>query len=466
MQKTPNILLIVCDQLRYDCVGSSGMRPVRTPHMDRIARRGVRFENAYTPLPTCCPARQCLISARRPERDGFLWNYDLTLGVPSLAPHPGLWPARLFASGYASAYVGKWHVSDAYSPLHFGFDTYDGDEGYKAFRRADIGQTAFTSEFEGEVDPAPPEATHTRWLADTAARRLAALAAGGRPWHMRVDFSEPHLPCRPCAQFAGLYRPEDIPPWPSFAEDFAGKPYIQKQMLHSWGIADYDWARWAPIVARYHAVITQTDDAIGRVLAALGASGAEEDTLVVLTADHGDTCGGHRMIDKHYILYDDVVRVPLLAMWPGRLPEGAVRREFVHNMLDLGPTFLEAAGLPAQEGADGCSLLPVMLGRTPDGWRDCAVSTYNGQQFGLYTQRMLRTNEWKYIWNTTDVDELYDLVADPAELRNRACDPACKEILADLRRRLCQILMDEGDGLVCNRSHWLREQLLGRTAKL
>src|SRR5690606_38806347 len=108
------------------------------------------------------------------------------------------------------------------------------------------------------------------------------------------------------------YRAEDIPPWGSFADTFENKPYIQRQQLLSWGMEDWTWDDWAPIVAGYFAIITQVDDAIGRVLDAVRAAGQESSTLVVLTTDHGDMAGGHRMMDKHHVFYEDVMRVPLI----------------------------------------------------------------------------------------------------------------------------------------------------------
>ncbi|MCL2060589.1 MAG: sulfatase-like hydrolase/transferase [Oscillospiraceae bacterium] len=534
--QAPDILLIICDQLRYDCVGSSRARPVKTPHMDAIARGGARFLNAFTPQPLCCPARQSLLTSRRPERDGLLWNHDITLKTPSLMPGERLWPTRLREAGYRMAYVGKWHESADYPPTAFGYDTYDSDDDYAAYREGAFGPADFQGWIGGEVDPAPTEHTHTHWLARQACRRLdefidgegtgsglstgagagagsstgtgAGSSAEAGPWHLRVDFSEPHPPYRPAAEFARMYDARDIAQWDSFCEDFHNKPYIQKQMIHTWGIEDYGWDTWSTIVARYYAYVSQLDDAIGKILATLARSGRRDNTLVILTPDHGDMCGAHRMVDKHNVLYDDIVHVPLLMMWPRVLRPGMEIDAFVQNTLDIGPTLLEAAGLHRPGGVggsgvggssvggssvsgsdagvgdkgvggtgvgdasssaepvavDGRSLFPLFSGAVPSDWRDCAVSSYNGQQFGLYTQRMIRNNEWKYIWNTADMDELYCLRDDPAELENRVYDPCCADVLKDMRRGLHDVLVKEGDGLL--KSHWMRNQLLGVTKKL
>jgi len=122
------------------------------------------------------------------------------------------------------------------------------------------------------------------------------------------------------------------------------------------------------------------------------------------------------------------------------------------------PTILEVLGIPIPEFFHGRSMVSILEGEKPRNWRSEIVATYNGQQFGLYTQRMIRTRKWKYIWNTTDVDELYDLENDPHELENRIYDQSCKDLVASLRRRLYEILLKEGDDLV--KSEWMRRQLL------
>jgi arylsulfatase A-like enzyme len=203
------------------------------------------------------------------------------------------------------------------------------------------------------------------------------------------------------------------------------------------------------------------DEAVGIVLQALDRVGAADDTIVIFTADHGDMCGSHRMMDKHYILYDDVVHVPLMIRWPELVRQGTTCSRFVYNFLDLPPTLLDLLGLQAHDSGNlhGRSLVPLLSGKEESAvWRDSVVASYNGQQFGLYTQRMIRTNEWKYVWNLTDTDELYDLLADPAELDNRIDDPVHAGLVAELRRRLYDTLRTDGDAIVAN--EWMRRQLL------
>lgn len=453
------MLLIAADQLRYDSIEPSGLRPVRTPHLSKLAKEGATFRNAFTHFPVCCPARQSLLHGRRPETFGALWNYSGALPVASLRPEAFSWPRTLAELGYASAYLGKWGVSREHDATAFGYDVYVGEEEYASFAKAKYPDVSYAFGYFGETSPIPVEDASTHWFARRAVDELERLCATGRPWHMSLHFAEPHLPCRPSGPFADMYDPASIEEWPGFRDSFEGKPYIQRQQLFSWGIERFEWNDWAPIVARYFGVISQLDDAVGLVLDALERLGAADRTVVVFTADHGDMCGSHRMMDKHYVMYDDVLRVPLLIRWPGRVP-AQTRDEFVYPFLDWAPTLLDMLGAPDRPpgGFHGTSLAPMLTGDGPPIERKEVVATYNGQQFGLYTQRAIRTERWKYVWNTTDVDELYDLKRDPAELENRIRDDTLADVVRELRLRLYEALRRDGDPLVGN--EWTRRQLV------
>ena len=461
-ERKPNVLLITADQLREDCVGFSGKYPVRTPHLDRLADQGISFSHAYSVLPVCSPARQSLLRGRRPETFGALWNYSGALPVSALPPESYTWSRVLAESGYATAYLGKWGVNPEHGPTAYGYESYVSEAEYRDFVSQKYPDVHYENGFFGEESPLPLEDAETHWFAARAGETLERLQGDGRPWHLALHFSEPHLPCRPSVPFAGMYDAADIPEWAGFRETFAGKPYIQRQQLQSWGVAGYGWQDWAPIVARYYAVISQLDDAIGRVMGTLERLGMADDTIVIFTADHGDMCGSHGMMDKHYIMYDDVVRVPLIVRMPGggAAEPGWRCDRFVYNFLDLPPTILELLHLQTSDPGDlqGRSLGSLLAGEEPEDWRDAIVSTYNGQQFGLYTLRMIRTADWKYIWNLTDVDELYDMAGDPGELTNLSGKADYAEVLAVLRRRLYEQLSLDGDAIVAN--EWTRRQLL------
>lgn len=457
----PNILLIVSDQHRVDCLGASRDYPVQTPNLDRLAEEGARFDSAYTPIPLCTPARQSLLTGQRPEATGGLWNYDLGPRIPALPPEAYSWPRELQRSGYRSRYIGKWHVNPEHGPTSFGYDSWIPLGDYDVWRAQMHPHQPLSADWFGGIDPVPTQDSRTHWMAERAAEYIKEASEGGQPWNLRLDFLEPHLPCVPTEEFASRYPSEGVPEWRDFRDPLDNKPYIQRQQLLNWDVEEYAWEDWAPVVARYYAIIAQMDDAIGHVLQALEEAGAASDTLVIYTSDHGDMCGSHRMMDKHYVMYDSVVRVPLIMRWPQRIQAGTVAEGFAYNTLDLGPTISLLTDTTPPSPAHGEPLFDwqgvVLQPSESTRAREHVISTYNGQQFGLFIQRMIRTRAWKYIWNPTDVDELYDLLNDPEEFVNRIDDPDCAELLENLRTALYDQLLEEGDGIVAN--PWMARQL-------
>ncbi len=272
------------------------------------------------------------------------------------------------------------------------------------------------------------------WQADRVIELIDAAAGGDAPFFIRWDPPEPHLPCKPSREYFEKYAVESIEPWPSFADTQEGKPEVQKRQKRIWGIEDWGWEKWAPVVARYFGVISEIDTQIGRLLAKLEEHGIEENTLVIYSTDHGDYCGGHGQIDKHFNLYDDVVRVPLFVRWPGKVEAGQVYDGFVAHELDIAKTILEAAGIDAPESFAGKNLIPMLKGS--ESAREDIFSQYFGGETGLYSMRMVRDRRYKYIYNPTSIDEFYDLEKDPGELVNAIDDPDYATGIARLKSRM------------------------------
>lgn len=457
----PNVLVLVSDQHRADAMEGRGVA-VSTPNLAKLASEGVEFERAYTPIPLCTPSRQSFLRGRRAETFGGLWNYDIGPLVGALSPDEYSWPRSLQQAGYSSSYLGKWHVNPDFDPTAFGYDEYVPESAYDESMQTGLPTSAQGipkrwTDWHGAPSPDPVESSRTHWLADQASERVRALSNRRTPWHIRVDFSEPHLPCRPSEPFASMYPPASVRKWSNFDDPLIGKPYIQRQQRVNWHVEDMQWEDWAPGVARYLSMISQLDDALGRILRTVQDAGVADETVVVYTTDHGDLCGAHGMLDKHHVMYEEVVRVPLIMRWPAKIAAGTVVEDFVYNMLDIGPTIVDACGTEPAPDFQGRSLFAAIEGRDANP-RSEVISTYNGQQFGLYSQRMLRTNEWKYIWNGTDVDELYDMKEDPAELVNLSGDVRYRSVLGELRSRLYFAMKSSGDSLFLN--PWLESQLL------
>lgn len=452
----PNLLLIHSDQHRFDCVGANGHQHVRTPNLDRLAAEGLNFTHAFCPVPLCVPARNSLLHGQWPTTHLAIANWDTEAPRPARDGLPS-YSQALRDAGYRLGYVGKWHLHEQRDARAYGFHDYVPEEEYDAWRAAEgLPPRPRHNGWFGELDPhIGPEASRLAWGADQAIRLLEEYGAHGTPFFVRWDPSEPHLPNVVPEPFHSRYPPATIPPWPSFPDPLTGKPYIQAQQRRTWRVDGWGWREWSPLVSRYLGEISLLDAQVGRLLATLDRLGLAQDTLVIYTTDHGDLCGGHGMIDKHFIMYDDVVRVPLLMRWPGWIPPGSRCEAFVSHSIDLAATFCEVAGVPVPTTFQGRSLVPLLNGAA-DGRADI-FTTYHGNQFGLYSQRMVRDRRWKYVWNATAEDELYDLGSDPAELRNLATDARYAAELRRLRRRLVAWMEETGDRLL---NEWTRSQLL------
>lgn len=421
------------------------------------------FYPCFHSVASLCPCKAALLTGRCADSFGALWNYDF---IPTRTPAPQerYWTGQLQAQGYRTAFVGKWHSSLEGGARAFGFDTYIGFDTYQQERiKGRYENVSYTGGWFGETNPIPLENAKDSWAADVVSQLIRTYSQREQPWHIRMDITDPHLPCRPSEPFASMYPPEEIQPWDSFGDGFEGKPYIQRQQIVNWGLEGRSWQDWQPCVSRYYGMISQVDYNIGRILDALDQSGCRDNTLVIFTSDHGDLCGGHGMLDKHYVLYDDVTHVPLILRYPGQIPAGEVIEEFVSNCLDLPPTVEEYCQLETSQLGErhGYSLLPLLEGRNDcnaGAYRTFSVSSGNGQQFGLYTQRSIRTCKSKYIWNATDVDEFYDLTQDPGEKYNLIRDPERQEEISELRKSLYRELKRRSDPFA--RTGWLDRTFL------
>jgi arylsulfatase A-like enzyme len=452
----PNILLIHADQHRPDCLGVNGHPFLETPNLDRLAAEGVNFTRAFCPIPLCTPARTSLLTGLWPAQHGNISNPQTEGGRP-LQPGLPTWSQALREAGYFLGCVGKWGVDSERGPTDYGFHTYVPESNYGRWRtERGLPPRPSQNRWFGETDPhIKPEESRLAWGADRTIELMRSATEQSRPFCLRWDPSEPHLPNVVPEPFASRYPPEQIPPWPNFADDLSGKPFIQRQQRRTWGIDDWTWEAWAPIVGRYLGEVALLDQQIGRVLAALEESGLADQTIVIYSADHGDLCGSHGLIDKHFVMYDELVRVPLIVRWPGQLSAGERCENFVTPALDLAATFYQLAGAPLPEQATGADLRQLVQG---DPTRSACFAAYYGNQFGLYSQRMVREASWKYIWNATAEDELYDLENDPGELHNLSADPRYADELARLRSRLVEWLAQTSDPLL---NAWTRHQLLG-----
>jgi arylsulfatase A-like enzyme len=454
----PNLLMIVSDQERADVLGCYG-GPCRTPAIDGLAAEGVRFETCLAPTAICSPTRASFLSGLYPHGHGILNNtHEPDALRVDFAPGVVTYPVLLREAGYRLGYVGKWHAGRS-RPEDHGFhdvmaaqDVVAGanDEAIVE-HEPELAEPVYARYPHGRlliagIDPRPPERTETRRDADAAIELLRRYADLETPFCIRLDFEGPHHPYMPPRAFASLYDPAAIEPWPNFEEDLSQKPPAQRRLLDQRGVVGWSWADWRPVVARYFGFVSYVDFEIGRVLAVLDELGLRDRTVVIHTADHGDMTGSHGgQFNKGPLMYDEVIRVPLIVRDPGRQASGVCPAPV--GSPALMPTILDLAGVAIPEGLHTRSLVPALADPAalpPDG---AAFAEYHGDEWGLYSMRTIRTRSAKYVYSPHGVDELYDLERDPSELRNCNDDPAYATLRDELRRRLRDWMVATGDPL-------------------
>ncbi|PDH37780.1 MAG: sulfatase [OM182 bacterium MED-G24] len=445
----PNIVLFMTDQLRRDALGCYGNEICRTPNLDKLAQEGTRFDQAYAVSPVCSPSRASLMSGRYPHNHGVMINTHIAptwnRGLPADSP---TFSRQLKDAGYVLDYAGKWHVNEDLGPEDFGFDRHGlsgnarrsvnmrkrvdpmklyepGTESVIEFER---GRMVVAGTSTGTVSEHP-----TSQVTDQGIQMLRERATGDDPFFLRIDVVAPHFANRVPEPYASMYDPASIPPWPNFDETFEDKPAGHLRKHQEWHLEDKDWAWWQQVIAKYYGDVTLIDDCVGRVLDAIRECGIEDGTIVVFSTDHGDAAGSHKHFEKSGTMYDEVFRIPMLAKVPGQ--DARVVPEFV-RLMDLMPTFVEWGDAKMPHDLDGRSLAPLIYDDVPADWPDSVYCESHGEVWGYSSQRMVRTDRWKYVYCPHDLDELYDLDADPAEMSNLINDPAHRDILQQMKARL------------------------------
>ena len=469
----PNVLVLMSDQQRLDTVGAYRLNPtVRTPHIDSLAARGIRFEGAFTPTAICSPARASLLTGLYPHKHGVTAN-GLTVreGVRTL-------PDYLGEAGYRCGYAGKWHVDQERGPTDFGFAGKDflgyafpgsgllpglqyaakpltEPNHYEVYLREGGFDIPTVSHRYVGTNPSnqaqemfalhggPVESSIPYFVAEEANRVIDEISSDGEPFFAWVNFWGPHTPCLVPEPYFSMYDPDAVPEHPSYCETFEGKPYRQQLIERLWGLGDYGWRGFQEISARYYGYCTLIDDMVGRILAHLQERGLSHNTVVVYTADHGDCLGAHRLIEKGEFMYDEIYRIPLVVAHPECQAPGTAQDDFVY-LHEIACSVLDLAGIEVPAEMDGRSFLPAIRGEEHAWDRDEVFCIFN-RHFTIANQRMVRTRTHQLTFNSSDPGELYDLTADPYQLRNVYGRPEYEDVRVDLMGRMEQYLRELGD---------------------
>jgi arylsulfatase A-like enzyme len=410
----PNIVMILADDLGYGDLRCYGAKDLETPHIDGLAERGLKFSSFYANCPVCSPSRAALLTGCYPDMVGVpgvirthpenSWGW--------LSPHAALLPKTLKAAGYHSAIVGKWHLGLAApnTPNARGFDHFHGFLGdmmddYYHHRRHDHNYMRLD---EQEIDP-EGHATDlfTEWACDYLKSRKP-----GEPFFLYLAYNAPHTPIQP---------PDD---------------WLAKVKQREPGMTD----RRAKLVA----LIEHMDAGIGQVMDCLKKQNLAENTLIVFSSDNGGDLGPgarngpHR--DGKQSVYEGGLKVPLIAVWPGKISPG-MATSFRAMTMDLFPTMQKAAGLSPSQGIDGASFLPTLLGRPQSELRTSWFfrRREGGARYGGKTIEAVIQGDWKLLQNSPFApQELYNLKDDPQEQNNHIAKErkVFNELAAELRKQI------------------------------
>lgn len=498
MSKIKNVLFIMADQLRWDYLSCYGHPHLKTPNIDRLAERGVRFDRAYVQSPVCGPSRASYYTGRTVFSHGATWNnVPLPIGELTLGDY-------LRPCGVTTAVVGKTHmVADKEGMARLGlndstdigclisqpgFDPYERDDGlhpdkglakrggklrYNDWLRdqgyeganpwndyANAGEGP-----DGEILsgwylqnsnlPARVKEEHSETAYMTMRAQQFITEMGDSPWLCHLSYIKPHWPYIAPAPYHDMYGAETFQP---VVRDQSEKddpnPVFGAFMAMNVSETFSRQGVRETVLPAYMGLIKQIDDHLGRLFDWLEETGKIDDTMIVFTSDHGDYLGDHWMGEKE-LFHEASVRVPLIIFDPrpeANATRGTVSDAFV-EAIDLVPTFMEATGAPpCPHRLEGRSLMPLIEGETPDNWRDMVFSEID---YAFYGARevlgvgpadargyMVRTERWKYVHFKGYPPQLFDLDNDPNEFADLGRDPAHEATRAMLHRRLTDRLID------------------------
>ncbi|MBL7042066.1 MAG: sulfatase-like hydrolase/transferase [Pirellulaceae bacterium] len=453
----PNVLLIITDSMTNRVMAPETQ--CMTPHLDKLATEGVRLHRYYTTNPACSPARASIMTGTYPSKhhiNGFVHAPMVLWRTPPLNSELVFWSQRLSEAGYTTTYFGKWHVEKTKNPKAYGFQEYQEEDRRRPKARIPGSEVtlnkpgypprvlAGVEEEQGE----PP--THPTF--DNTIEFIRSRAQKDQPFCYVCTFAEPHLPAIPPKRFHDMYDVNQVPLSPTLHSRLEGKSDYTRRLHSVFEFLSED--DWRQITTCYNAMVTFLDGEIGRVIAALKEHGIYDNTIIIVTSDHGTMHGGHGLIGHLGATpYEEAYNVPFIARGPGIKKRGEDHTS-VASHVDLGATLVDLCGAKGLPDTQGRSMRPILEGRTKtEDWQD-AYAEHDSVVY-LYTQRILWHGPWKYIYAPGGIDELYNIEADAHEERNLAVDPEYRSMLEDMTRRMWKKMFAIDDKIMLLRGNEL-----------
>jgi arylsulfatase A-like enzyme len=461
----PNFLFILSDDHAAHAISCYGSRINQTPHLDRIATGGMRLDNCFCTNSICTPSRATILTG----------TYNHVNGCTTLATkwdnRQTTYASLLREAGYQTALVGKWHLGIGPEHCPTGFDYWSVLPGQGLYHDPEFIEMGPDGGTRLKADGYVTDIITDRAL-DWLGRRDA-----DRPFALMVHHKCPHRSWEPDDKHARMYDDVDIPEPASFHDDHSGHARAAREarMTIEYDLLERDVKGSPPAdltpeqrkswlyqryIKDYLRCVASMDDNIGRLIDYLQAEGLWENTVVVYTSDQGFFLGDHGWYDKRF-MYEESLRMPFVISYPKLVRPGSVNGDIVLNV-DFAQTFLDLAGVEAPDAMQGRSFRPLLRGQTPDDWRRSFYYRYwmhGDQPHNVCSHYGVRTLDHKLIYYYSDHCnqpgarglprppewELFDLNADPLELKSVYDDPAYADVAGELKTELRRLQLDCGD---------------------
>ena len=421
----PNIVVVLVDDLRWNGTGVTGHPFVETPSIDRLAREGVVFRNAFVTTPLCSPSRASFLTGRYARSHGVIRNglHELELTT---------FPLLLEDSGYQTAFVGKWHMGTDDTPRE-GFTRWVGFSGQGNYREQELN-------IDGHAVTRPGHLTDV--LNQYALEFVRDAATSGQPFMLYLSHKAVHEPFTPPPRHFELYADEPVPCTPGCDDTLVGKPALTRFVPDTTPPEPRRTGLPVENIREQMSLLVSVDSGLGDLERALTDTGVLDRTIVVFTSDNGYFHREHALADKRWP-YEESIRIPFIVRYPP-LAEAGTRNDALVLNIDLAPTLLELAGIPIPSAVDGKSLVPLLAGAGGSSRTSFVTEYFDEASFPrVPSWESIRTESLKFIRYPRlgrDFDELYDLMSDPYELENQIGNTEYSPQLETLERQLDRLL--------------------------
>lgn len=439
----PNIVVVLVDDMRWDEYGKAGHPYLKTPNIDWLISQGVSFKNAFVTTPLCSPSRANFLTGQYAHTHGILDNTSRNEQSHKLKT----FPLALHQSGYETAFIGKWHMGNDDSPRP-GFDRWVSLKGQGEAIDPNLNIDVTQEKVNGYV---------TDVLTDYSLMFIAKERKKPFMLYLSHKALHPNMKQRddgsiieiagggfiPAARHDGKYSNDIFIKRPNYGKTPIDKPALMRK-IGNLPLLSENTVTDEPTIRKRSEMLLAIDESLGKIIKSLEKINQLNNTIIVFTSDHGYFYGEHGLSEERRLAYEETVRIPLIIHYPNKIAKNIHLDPMVLS-IDLAPTLLEMASLTPSKDIEGKSFLPLLEGKTNQ-WRSSFLIEYNSDTVFPRMLNMgykaVRTIRYKYIQynDLKNMDELYDLQADPFELQNIISNPDAASILKDTKRELASLM--------------------------